>query len=151
MLNIYLDTNIYIIGLLYQDTNSARILKSTTKGAIRVIQSDYLYDEVLTWFRQHKGKDFVGSVRSYMLSIPLREFIPRHEWALFLDRLKDRVTDVDDLPHICSYMAGNCDYFITTNRKLTQDAVNQSINFKNPREFVEEILHLDGIETERGI
>lgn len=151
MLSIYLDTNIYIIGLLYPNTNCAGILKAITKGPIKIIQSDYLYDEVLRWFRQHKGKDFVGSVRSYMLSIPLREFIPKHEWALFVDRFKNKVTDTDDLPHICSYMAGNSDHFVTTNRKLTQDAVKTLVDFKNPREFLEKILHQKGIETDRGI
>ena len=96
MLNIYLDTNIYIIGLLYPETNSARILKEITKGNYTITQSDYLFDEVLTWFRQRKGKGIVGSVRSYMLSIPAREFVHKLEWGLFIDELKAKVTDSDD-------------------------------------------------------
>lgn len=62
MLKIYLDTNVYIIGLLQLKTNSARILSEITKGEITVVQSDYLFDEVLTWFKQHKGKNFSGCI-----------------------------------------------------------------------------------------
>ena len=151
MLNIYLDTNVYIIGLLYPDTNSARILKEITKGNYNIIQSDYLFDEVLTWFRQRKSRDFIGSVRSYMLSIPVREFVHKLEWSLFLDELKAKVTDTDDLPHICSYLAGNCEYFITTNRKLAQEDIKNVVNFKNPREFLEQVMKQKGLETEGGL
>ncbi|MEE9150315.1 MAG: PIN domain-containing protein [Thermoplasmata archaeon] len=151
MLSIYLDTNVYITGLLQSKTNSARILEEMTEGAIRVIQSDYLFDEVLAWFKQHKGKNIVGGVRNYLLSIPIRESVHRPEWGVFVEKLKDKVKDIDDLPHICSYIAGSCDYFITTNRKLTQEAVREIVNFKSPKEFIEDVLHKKGIETEFGV
>lgn len=151
MPNTYLDTNVYIIGLLQPNTNSAIILEHVKEGGIKVIQSDYLFDEVLTWFKQHKGKNYVGSVRNYLLSIPIREFVHKLEWGLFVDKLKDKVSDIDDIPHICSYLAGNCEYFITTNRKLTQDAIKDFVNFKSPKEFLEKVLHQKGIETERGL
>ena len=150
MLNIYLDSNIYIIGLLHPETNSAKILKEIIEGEFKVIQSDYLFDVVLAWFKQHKGKKIVGGVRNYMLSIPMRESVHRNEWGLFVDDLKNEVKDIDDLPHICSYIAGNCDYFITTNRKLTQEAVKKIVNFKIPQEFLEDVLHKKGIETVGG-
>ena len=151
MLNIYLDTNVYIVGLLYPKTNCARILEEIKEGGIKVIQSDYLFDEVLGWFKQHKGKRIVGGVRNYLLSIPIRESVHRNEWDLFVAELKNEVKDIDDLPHICSYFAGSCDYFITTNRKLTQEAVRKIVDFKNPKEFLEDVLQLKGIETESGV
>ena len=150
MLRIYLDTNIYIIGLLYPCTNSAKILEEIIEGEFKVIQSDYLFDEVLGWFKQHKGKDKVGGVRNYMLSIPIRESVHRNEWGLFVNELRNVVKDIDDLPHICSYVAGNCDYFITTNRKLTQETVRKIINFKNPKMFLEDVLHKKSIDTDEG-
>ena len=52
MLNIYLDTNVYIIGLLQPKTNSERILEEIIEGETRVIQSDYLFDEVLAIVKQ---------------------------------------------------------------------------------------------------
>lgn len=151
MLNIYLDSNVYIIGLLQPKTNSARILEEIIEGEIKVIQSDYLFDEVLAWFKQHKGKDIMGGVRNYLLSIPIRESVYRLEWEVFVEKLKDKVKDIDDLPHICSYVAGNCDYFITTNRKLTQETIRKIVNFKSPKEFLEVVLQQEGIETEYGV
>ena len=151
MLNVYLDTNVYIIGLLYPGTNSARILKEIIKGEFKVIQSDYLYDEVLTWFKKHKGKNYAGRIRSYMLSIPIREFIPKLEWGLFVDKWRHKVSDIDDLPHVCSYLAGNCEYFVTTNRKLTQEDIKDVVNFKNPKKFLEEVIMQKGVETEGGL
>jgi predicted nucleic acid-binding protein len=150
MLNIYLDTNVYIIGLLHPNTNSARILEEIIEGEFKVIQSDYLFDEVLAWFKQHKGKSAVGGVRNYLLSNPIRESVHRNEWGLFVEEVKKEVKDIDDLPHICCYIAGNCDYFVTTNRKLTQEAVRKIVNFKSPKEFIEEILHKKGQETDGG-
>lgn len=140
-----------LLVFLHPKTNCASILEEIVEGEFKVIQSDYLFDEVLAWFRQHKGKDKVGGVRNYMLSIPLRESVHRNEWGLFIDELKNEVKDIDDLPHICSYIAGNCDYFITTNRKLTQEAVKRIVNFKNPKEFLEDVLNKKGIETEGGL
>ena len=136
MLNTYLDTNIYIIGLQDSNTNSARILQEVAKSEITVIQSDYLFDEVLQWFRTRKGRDSVGRVRTYLLTIPHRDFINRAEWSYFVSELSPFVADKDDLPHICSYMAGGADYFVTTNRRLTQMKINDKVNFLSPKEFL---------------
>jgi hypothetical protein len=64
--------------------------------------------------------------------------------------MKNVVSDKDDLPHICSYKAKKCKYFITTNRKLTQDKIKEMVNFYNPKDFLEKVLHQKGIETEAG-
>ena len=41
MLTVYLDTNVYIVGLLYPKTNSALILRESSEGKFNVAQSDY--------------------------------------------------------------------------------------------------------------
>ena len=139
MLNIYLDTNIYIHGLLEPKSNSALILKEIIERDIIVAHSDYLIDEILFWFRNRKGKKYVGKVRSYLLSIPRTEFINKFEWSLQIDKYHSLVGDKDDLPHICSYIIGNCDYFITVNRKLTQDKIKEKVNFITPKKFIEKL------------
>jgi len=139
MLNIYLDTNIYIHGLLEPKSNSALILKEIIETDIIVTQSDYLIDEILFWFRNRKGKKYVGKVRSYLLSIPRIEFINKFEWLLQIDKYQSMVGDKDDLPHICSYIIGNCDYFITVNRKLTRDKIKEKVNFITPKKFIEKL------------
>jgi hypothetical protein len=61
------------------------------------------------------------------------------------------VADIDDLPHICAYFEGECDYFVTANRRLTQMKIRESVNFKSPKEFVEKVLGMEGIETKNEV
>ena len=139
MLNIYLDTNIYIVGLQDSNTNSAHILQEISGSDIMVIQSDYLFDEVLQWFRTRKGRNFVGRIRTYLLTIPNREYISRAEWSYLVSELSPLVADKDDLPHICSYMASGAEYFVTTNRRLTQMKIKDKVNFISPKDFMAKI------------
>ena len=151
MPRVYLDTNIYIIGLLSADTNSRLLLEEVEKGDIKVILSDYLFDEVLTWFKSNKGKDCASKVRLYLLSIPKSEIVYDLEWNLFMGEWGGFVTDVDDIPHICSYFAGESEYFVTVNRRLTQMKIKDYVNFISPKRFIEDVCLLDGIETNREI
>lgn len=139
MLSIYLDTNIYIFGLLDSKSGSAAVLREVLERDILVVQSDYLFDEVLHWFREHKGKDSVGLVRTYLLTLPNREFVNKAEWSYFMDKVKDDVADRDDLPHICSHFAGGAEYFITTNRRLTRMKIKGKVCFLSPEEFLAKI------------
>ncbi|MCK4266892.1 MAG: hypothetical protein KAX31_06395 [Thermoplasmata archaeon] len=139
MLSIYLDTNIYIVGLLDEKTNSGQILKELFKRDIVIVQSDYLFDEILQWFRSRRGRNILGLIRTYLLTIPHREFINKAEWSYFIERVSEDVDDDDDLPHICGYIAGGAEYFVTTNRKLTQMNIKDKVNFISPRKFLEKI------------
>lgn len=131
----YLDSNVYIIGLLRPETDSANILKEAVKGKIVVVQSDYLIDEVQGWFKRRMGKDWAGKARLFMLSVPERKLIPCSEWSLLIPRWKALIDDKADIPHICSYFAGDCDSFVTTNRKLTKMRIGAHVPFRTPEEF----------------
>jgi len=89
MLRIYLDTNVYIIGLLYPNTNSAKLLKEATKGTFTIVQSDYLYDEVIKWFKMNKGKDWAGRARLFLLTVPEIMFVHKSEWELLMNEYRD--------------------------------------------------------------
>ncbi len=136
MPGIYLDSNVYIIGLLHKETNAARILGEILDRDIPVVQSDYLFDEVLHWFKSHEGKDMAGLVRTYLLTIPNREYVSRAEWSLFLDEFVNIVGDKDDPPHICCNHAASADAFVTTNRRLTKMRVKDRVNFVSPGEYL---------------
>lgn len=147
----YFDTNVYIIGILQPDSNSRLILREIKKDKIKVILSDYLIDEVLEWFKLHKGKDFASMVRLYMMSLPSSEMINDFEWSVFVDDWKSFVADIDDLPHICSYFAGEAEYFATANRRLTEMKIKEYVNFMSAKKFIEDVCDLDGIDTVKGI
>ena len=150
MQRIFLDTNIYIIGFKYPNTNSAKILTEIESQNVMVIQSDYLYEEVLEYFRRTEGKDSVGLYRRFLLTVPNNEYVDKYVWSLFIQDYTDLVGDVDDLPHICCYFASNCDYFVTTNRRLTQMKIGEKVNFLNPSEFIEH-LGLEPLDTVDGV
>ena len=136
MPRIYLDSNIYIFGLHNLETDSATIIKEFRKGTMMVIQSDYLFEEVLNWHRRNLGKDWVGKASMLMVAFPQRELIHRSEWIIQYPKWKDLVDDTDDIPHICSYFAGDCDCFVTTNQKLARMKIGSHVAFQSPEEFV---------------
>jgi predicted nucleic acid-binding protein len=147
MPNVYLDTNVYIFGLLNPNSNSAIILDETKERDVVVVQSDYLFDEVIQWFRGHKGKEWAGKARTALITLPNTELIHHFEWSMFIHKCEERVDDEDDLPHICSYFAGNCEHFVTANRRLTQMKIKDEVKFFSPKQFVELVLELKGIST----
>jgi hypothetical protein len=126
-------------------------MREINKGSFKVILSDYLIDEVLAWFKTNKGKDFASMVRLYMMSMPSSELINDFEWSVFVDEWKSFVGDIDDLPHICSYFAGEVEYFVTANRRLTQMKIKEHVNFMSAKKFIEEVCGFDGIDTIKGI
>ncbi len=147
----YFDTNVYIIGILQPNSNSRLILRNIQKGSLKVITSDYLIDEVLTWFKTHKSKDFASMVRLYMMSQPSSIMINDFEWSVFIDDWNSFVADIDDLPHICSYFAGEAEYFVTANRRLTEMKIKEHVNFMSAKKFIEDVCGLDGIATVKEI
>ena len=136
MLRIYLDTNIYIVGLLYPNSPPSIILKKISDEGITVVQSDYLFDEVLNFFRRSRGKEVVGKVREFLLTVPNNEIVDKYTWSMYMDRYRDLVADMDDIPHICSYFAGECDHFVTLNRRLTRMKIKKIVSFCSPDEFL---------------
>lgn len=147
----YFDTNVYIIGILHPNSNSRLILREIKKGKIKVVLSDYLLDEVLTWFKINKGKDFASMVRLYLMTLPVSEIIHDFEWGVFFDNWKSLVSDIDNLPHICSYFAGGAEHFVTANRRLTQMKIKEHVHFMSAKEFIEDVCGLDGIDNTMGI
>lgn len=146
MQSIYLDTNVYIIGLTQPESNSALILEAVAKGEIHIIITNYLVDETVQWFRQRKGKEWVGRARLYMATIPKATWVNNVDWEFFLDQIKEKVQDVDDWPHIAAYFAEDCGYFVTTNRRLTQMAICDVVSFITPQEFVVDCLQSTPID-----
>ena len=150
MLRIYLDTNVYYISHLNPDTNSRRVITKAIEANFAIIQSDYLYDEVISLFRRELGKDVASKQRLLMLSIPHIEVISKFEWGLFIQQYTKYVRDIDDLPHICSYFAGDASRFVTTNRRLTQMKVHQFVEFRTPKGLLDE-LGYECLDTVNGV
>ena len=150
MLRAYLDTNIYYISRKNPKTNSRLTLNAAINEQYLVVQSDYLYEEILTLFKRKFNKDIAGYQRNLMLSLPLKIIIKSQDWLVIANKYKNKITDLDDLPHICSYFVGKCDFFITVNRRLTQMEIKEKVNFITPKRFVEK-LGLNSFNTQKEI
>ena len=90
-------------------------------------------------------------VRLYMISLASSKMINDFEWSVYVDDWKSFVADIDDLPHICSYFAGEAEYFVTANRRLTEMKIKEHVIFRSSKEFIENVCGLDGIDTVKGI
>jgi len=125
--------------LLDPDTTEAYILENISNEKFEIVQSDYLIEEVLLWFRRKFGKDFSGKMWHYLNTIPNAVIVSKYEWALYFDDIKDLIEDNDDIPHICSYLSSNSDCFVTINRKLAQMKVSKIVNFLTPDDMKKKI------------
>ena len=146
MLKAYLDTNIYYISRINPKTNSRLAINATIDEQFEIIQSDYLYEEIQSLFKRKFNKDIASYQIKFMRSFPLKIIIHKQQWSLLINQSQKYITDIDDLPHICSYLSCNCDYFVTTNRRLTQMKIKSQVNFISPKKFVEK-LKLKSIDT----
>jgi predicted nucleic acid-binding protein len=150
MLKAYLDTNIYFISREYPKTNSRIAINAAINEQYMVVQSDYLYEEILTLFKRKYNKNIAGYQRNLMLSLPLKIIIKSQEWSVIANKYRNKIIDFDDLPHICSYFVGKSDFFITVNRRLTQMEIKEEVNFITPKKFVEK-LGLNSLNTQNEI
>lgn len=131
MLRVYLDTNVYVNGLLKQ-SNSSLILEKAKEGLLTVVASDYLLDEVSKWFKLNVSKNAAGYIRYYILGLPSHVFVYNSDWRRYVNDYAEQVADKDDLPHICAYVSSSSRYFVTANRRLTQTKVKEKSKFQDP-------------------
>ncbi|MFQ5975004.1 MAG: hypothetical protein ACE5J5_01635 [Candidatus Hydrothermarchaeales archaeon] len=148
MHKVFLDTNVYYIGLTYINTNSNIILKNIDK--FTPVTSPYLVEEVKILFKRKRGKDWIGRVHDYTSNLQSIH-VMEEEITPILGKYHKYVTDKKDLPHICTYFASDSDYFVTTNRRLTQMKVKGIVKFMNPKRFVKDVLKIKPIDSIDGI
>lgn len=146
MLKGYLDTNIYYISRTNSNTNSRKTVNAAIAEQFEVVQSDYLYGEIQTLFKRKFNKDVASYQIKFMNAFPLKTIIYEENWSTVITQYKSLITDIDDLPHICSYFVGKCDYFITANRHLTQMEIKNEVNFITPKKFIDK-LGLKSVDT----
>lgn len=137
MPSTYLDTNVYPFGFMELDEDCSCILREAARGhGPAICQSDYLFEEVMHWLKRERDKNAAGRARAFMISFPHRTLIHHYEWGVIAERWKPFVSHDDDLPHVCSYLIGECEAFVTTNRRLTQSKLQGKVKFMTPKESV---------------
>jgi len=150
LIRAYLDTNIFLIYLEEDISNSKIVINIAEDGLFIPVVSFHTFKEVIHNLKSRKSKDLASWMQIFIWSIQGLTVIQKKEIDSLSKKFADLVDDKDDLPHICSYFAGNCDYFITTNRRLTQMKIKSQVNFISPKKFVEK-LKLKSIDTKNEI
>lgn len=146
MIRVYLDTNVLAFSL-QMTTNSRKIFRLALDQRVEVVISDYLIEETRTLIMRLYGKDSFSKLRYSVEQIPNKKKIYVFDHGAVFQEFSKIVVDKNDLPHICSYVVAGAEYFVTTNRKLTQEKVKSRINFITPKKFIE-LLGLESFDTE---
>jgi predicted nucleic acid-binding protein len=150
-MNVYLDTNIFLIFVEEKLSNCEIILRAAENSLFTPVISFHTFNEISKNLKSRNLKDLAGFLLFYIWSLPDIIVIQREQFRKYEKQYTDLVADIDDLPHIYAYFEGECDYFVTTNRRLTQMKIRESVNFKSPKEFVEKILGVEDFDTKNGI
>jgi predicted nucleic acid-binding protein len=150
LIKAYIDTNIFLIYLDEEVSNSKIVISAAEDGLFIPVVSFHTFKEVTHNLKSRKSKDLASWMQIFIWSIHGLTVIQKKEIDKLLDKYISLVEDKDDLPHICGYIAGNCDLFVTTNRRLSQMKIRKQVNFITPKKFLEK-LKLDSIDTKNEI
>jgi predicted nucleic acid-binding protein len=151
MLKIFIDSNIFLFGYRINESNSFILLENIDGELTQPVVSRGIIEEVRIRAKKLEGKDTASLIILNILTLPNISVVQDHEIIPLLHEYDDLVSDKSDLPHICAYFVGNCEYFVTNNRKLTQQRIKDKVSFINPKEFVDNILKLKSFDTPKGI
>jgi predicted nucleic acid-binding protein len=151
MPKVFLDTNIFLFAYQSSLTNSYIVLENIDGNNVKPVISYRVLEEVQNRSKKLFGKEISGLIRLNILTLPELIVIQEQEIDILMSVYERKVTDKSDLPHICAYIAGECDFFITNNRRLSVQEIKDDVNFISPKAFVEKVLRTKSIETEQGI
>lgn len=151
MPKVFLDTNIFLFAYQSSLTNSYIVLENIDGNNIKPVISYRVLEEVQFRSKKLFGKELSGLIRLNILTLPELIVIREPEIKMLIGKFESKVTDKSDLPHICAYIAGECDFFITNNRRLSVQEIKDDVNFISPKAFVEKVLEIKSLETEQGI
>lgn len=151
MPKVFLDANIFLFAYQSLSTNSYIVLENIDGSNIKPVISYRVVEEVQLRSKKLFGKELSGLIRLNILTLPELTVIQEQEIKLLMGRYESKVTDKSDLPHICAYIASECDFFIANNRWLSMQEIKDIVNFISPKVFVEKVLRIKSIETEQGV
>ena len=113
-LRVVLDTNVLLSGFAYPVSTPGRIVAAWKQGAVDVLLSRYILDEVLRTLQRmpriHLSNDEIGNlVNSLFFLAEVVEPVPV---------IEDALRDEADLPILGTLLAASADYLITGDKDL---------------------------------
>lgn len=146
----YLDTNIFLIFLEEEISNSELVIEAANEGSFIPVVSFHTFKEVMHNLRSRYSKDTASWMRTLIWTIQGLYIVGKEEIDSRNETYRELVDDEDDLPHVNAYFISKCDYFVTTNRRLTQMKIKKKVKFISPKDFLIE-LGLEALDKKDGI
>ncbi len=131
-------------------SNSELIIELADQGAYIAVVSFHTTNELMHNIKSRYSKNVAGWMFAFIWSIHGMQFVQKEEIDALNGLYSDLITDMDDVPHIHAYLARECDYFVTTDRRLLEMEINEKVNFKSPKSFLQ-ILGVEWYDTADGI
>ena len=135
----YLDTNIFLIFLEWDFSNSELVIDAASEGLFIPVVSFHTFGEVMHNVKSRYSKDTASWMRTLIWTMRGLHIVSKEEIDDIKDEYYNLVDDEDDLPHINAYFASKCDFFVTTNRRLVQMKIKKSVNVISPKSFLKEL------------
>jgi predicted nucleic acid-binding protein len=136
LIKAYLDTNIFLIFLEEEISNSELVIEAANNGLFIPVVSFHSFKEVMHNLKSRYSKDTASWMRTLIWTMQGLNIVRKEEIDTIENNYRDLVDDEDDLPHVNSYFTSKCDYFVTTNRRLMQMKIKNKINFISPKRFL---------------
>lgn len=150
MIKAYLDTNIFLTYLNVETSNSELVIELADQGAYAAVVSFHTINELMHNIKSRYPKNVAGWMFAFIWSIHGIQFVQKEEIDALKGLYSNLIADVDDAPHIHAYLAYECDYFVTTDQRLTEMKINEKVNFRSPKSFLQ-ILGVKGYDTVGGV
>jgi predicted nucleic acid-binding protein len=139
LIKAFLDTNVFLVFLEEEISNSELVIEACSEGLFIPVVSFHTFKEVMHNLKSRYSKDTASWMRTLIWTMRGLHLVGKEEIDTIKDKYRDLVDDEDDLPHVNSYLISKCDYFVTTNRRLTQMKIKNKINFISPKKFLIEL------------
>jgi predicted nucleic acid-binding protein len=120
-------------------SNSELVIEAANEGLFIPVVSFHTFKEVMHNVKSRYSKDTASWMRTLIWTMQGLNIVRKEEIDTIEDKYRDLIDDEDDLPHVNAYFTSKCDYFITTNRRLTQMKIKNKINFISPKRFLIEL------------
>ena len=130
-MKVFLDTNVFINGLKYPESNSRKILELAKSGAIRAVTSELALKETSIVLRRLSGSKAAYLGTKYVQS--LCEIIPRRKIRAYMKQLKGLIKE-KDLENIASVKSMKIQFIVSHDR----DYKNFS-EHRTPKKFMQEL------------
>lgn len=143
---IFLDTNVYILGVADPDSAEGKILQwaglETESDPVELIVSDELVDQIRRVGRRLRGKDWAGELlmRLWRNMRLLYVRLEPEMWTAF--EAHGFVIPAEDVTVYLTARAGAAQCFVSANHKLIAALAQQTGEFEclTPAEFVQRYL-----------